>query len=151
MAGDRLFQYHLYSRRTRAVFVACWGLIAVLGATMVLLVNQEGSIGPPVVGALIAIAGGFVAYRLVRSLSIEVYPDSVVVRGLTRTRRLSRPDIERFIAQSGTNAEDEAASALAVRTRDGKVTVFVDFCSDTAAGGLSVERLAEQLNRVVAA
>jgi hypothetical protein len=115
------------------------------------LTSRENSIAVAVVGAAMALASAFVIYRLARSLSIEVYAESVVVRGLVRTLKLSRSDIARFIVEPGTNAEDEAASALAVRARNGRVTVFVDFRSDSTAGGISVESLAEQLNRLVAA
>lgn len=151
MAGERLYEYHVYSQRTRALYVLCWALIAATGVALILLVNIEGSVAAAVLGALMALVAGFVTYRLVRSLSIEVYADSVVVRGLMRTRKLGRSEIEGFMAAAGTNAEEEAASALAVRTRDGRVTIFVDFRSDIAAGSVSIERLAEQLNRVVAA
>lgn len=138
--------HHEYvGRAWRSVYALCWGIVLVLGIAMVFVpVSNDASV-VRALGVVIAVAACWFLVRLPGWTTLDLAGDTIVIRGLFRTSRLSVADIEKFVIVKGADEHEEPSSALAVFMRTGGVTVFPDFSSQHE-GKLSVVKLVDELN-----
>jgi len=78
-------------------------------------------------GVVALVVGAYLTYRAVRSASIEVGDDGVVVRGVFRTRHIAYGDLQR----AATNSELDHAlrrsdAAIAPRVDGGHLVLYLD-------------------------
>jgi hypothetical protein len=142
--------YQLVGAWARFVYMFCGAVVVVLGVAMVLAPVSNNAVVAHAVGFAMAIFAGWFLLRLFRWATIDLYEDSVVIRGIFRTARMAVADIDRFVMVQGVNDVDEPASALAVRARNGTTTIFPDFSSSDEETA-PITQLVDQLNHWIAA
>jgi hypothetical protein len=142
--------YELVGRRARSVYIASWGAALVLSIAVIAVPVSGDGLVVRLLGFVMALGAGWLLFRLIGWATIDLYDDSVVIRGIFRTSRMVVADIDRFLTVEGLNDVNEAACALAVRTRNGTIRVFSDF-SSRDEGTSPVAQLVDELNSRIAA
>jgi hypothetical protein len=142
--------FEFLGRAARSVYTFCWGVVFVVGVAMMFVDVSRDAAVVRVIGIVIAIAAGWLFVRSFVWATIDLYPDAVVVRGFLKTSRIAVADIDSFTLVKGVDASDEPATALAVRTRDGRTRVFSDLAKRDS-GTPYVAHLVDRLNESLVA
>lgn len=146
MKHESRYHFERHSIRERSVLVACWAVLFALGVVTAVAPVSHDPLTVHAVGIAVACATGFLLERSVRWATIDIYEDSVVLRGLIRTTKLDRTRIDRFLVVPGLDFRAAPAVALAVKSKGGETRVFNDFASALDARSFSAEGLALELN-----
>ncbi len=151
MASRSRYHYTRYGVGTRAVFTLCWAVLLALCLAIAVAPVSNDSALVHGVGITAAVASCFFLGRATRWSTVDVYADAVVIRGMWRSTRVALDEVDRCFLTSGVNDVGHRAKALAVRTRAGATRFFDDLWSADDDGGTSVAKVADELNRWVAA
>lgn len=146
MKHESRYHFERHTTRERSVLVACWAVLFALGVVTALAPVSNDPLTVHAIGIAIACATGFLLVRSVRWATIDIYEDSVILRGLIRTTKLDRTRIDRFLVVAGLDYRAAPAVALAVKSTVGETRVFNDFASALDARSFSAESLVLELN-----
>lgn len=130
----------------RVVFIMCWAVMAAFGIATILVPPRHDPAIVRGIGIVMTVVPGFFLVRSFRAATIDIYPDTVVVRGLVRTTKLTLAEVAAFAPVPRVNLWGIPGYALALRLRDGRTKVFGEFWSSHRTDGFSVEKVAEELN-----
>lgn len=127
---------------------AFWSLFGLLGASGVAAEAKARNVPGLVFAAVLLVGCGLIAIRSTRMATILVYPHSIKVIGLWRTRVFDRPQVTGFATVPALGGFGRRGEALVLQLNDGEARL-PEWWSSAISGVRSMRRVAAALNSVL--